>query len=137
LPSRLQRAKTRLLQCQAGNSTEVRVENGSAGQQKIRLVYLVGPPLSMTHYDRRSPTKDASSERDKDSSSLSDWQMISCGSFHSLGNIVAFQIWLLPRLGNLAACLAMALPSRQGCQICLLPNPGRKPVACEGMRREF
>ena len=72
----------------------------------------MGGILSMTHYDRRSPTKDASSERDKDSSSLSDWQILICGSFHSLGNIVAFQIWLLPRLGNLAACLAMALPSR-------------------------
>jgi hypothetical protein len=39
--------------CQAGNSLNSCVENLSAGQQKITLVYLVGPPLSMTHYDRR------------------------------------------------------------------------------------
>lgn len=46
-------AKTGQLYCQAGYSLKAWVENLSAGQKKIRLVYMVGPYLSMTHSYRR------------------------------------------------------------------------------------
>src|SRR3982750_4564188 len=54
----------------------------------------IGGILSMTHYDRRSPTKDASSERDKDSSSPP------IGRFLSVARFIL---------------LAILLPSRYGC----------------------
>ena len=42
--------------CQAGYSLKAWVENLSAGQQKIRMVYLVGPSLSINHYDPEGMT---------------------------------------------------------------------------------
>src|SRR6187549_1051802 len=54
MPSRQPSAQTRQLQCQTGNSLNACIKNLSAGQQKIRLVYLVGSSLSMTHHNLRS-----------------------------------------------------------------------------------
>ena len=108
--------KTRLPQCQAGNSIRWCVENLSPllpSRQKCQMTpwdrrsqaydtsydqleRLIGGILYMTHIDRRFLTNDASAKRDKNSSFILDWLIFICGSFHYLGYVVAFRFWLLP-----------------------------------------